>query len=321
MNSKANVESSTPTTTVEQIQLSSEQAQIQTPKVNPIKEVLSADETNKKCVDCKKGKATCISVNNGITLCGECANLHVSFGKGISFVHPIDDEWDTYLLTFLKKGGNAKFVAFCDENGISSMPPENRYMTRAVDYYRRNLKADVLNLGKISKDYAKAEELIDNPINCFPEFTNYVLPSQNKPKEPEPNAVVGWLKKMSISITTGAKSLKEKFKATKFAQQLTIANEKVGEQLKKAGTYIAEKSTVVGEKMKIKYADLKTKIASKNNEGEKGVEVSGSENGKEEKKDYDKIDNIINNVEKIEEKKEEITRSQPGQSEPAKPAQ
>ena len=107
MNSKANVESSTPTTTVEQIQLSSEQAQIQTPKVNPIKEVLSADETNKKCVDCKKGKATCISVNNGITLCGECANLHVSFGKGISFVHPIDDEWDTYLLTFLKKGGNA----------------------------------------------------------------------------------------------------------------------------------------------------------------------------------------------------------------------
>ena len=233
MNSKANVESSTPTTTVEQIQLSSEQAQIQTPKVNPIKEVLSADETNKKCVDCKKGKATCISVNNGITLCGECANLHVSFGKGISFVHPIDDEWDTYLLTFLKKGGNAKFVAFCDENGISSMPPENRYMTSAVDYYRRNLKADVLNLGKISKDYAKAEELIDNPINCFPEFTNYVLPSQNKPKEPEPNAVVGWLKKMSISITTGAKSLKEKFKATKFAQQLTIANEKVGEQLKK----------------------------------------------------------------------------------------
>ena len=91
--------------------------------------------------------------------------------------------------------------------------------------------------------------------------------------------------------------------------------------MKKAGTYIAEKSTVVGEKMKIKYADLKTKIASKNNEGEKGVEVSGSENGKEEQKEYDKIEIIINNVEKIEEKKEEITRSQPGQSEPAKPAQ
>ena len=316
MDSKAN-KTETPTTTVEQVQLSSEQSQ----KINPIKEILSADETNKKCVDCKKGKSTCISVNNGVTLCGECANLHVTFGKGISFVHPIDDEWDTYLLTFLKKGGNAKFVAFCDENGISSMPPENRYMTRAVDYYRRNLKADVLNLGKISKDYVKAEELINNPINCFPEFTNYVLPSQNKPKEPEPNAVVGWLKKMGISITTGAKSLNEKFKATKFAQQLTIANEKVGEQLKKAGTYIAEKSTVVGEKMKITYADLKTKIASKNNEGEKGVEVSGSENGKEEKKDYDKIDNIINNVEKIEEKKEEITPSQPAQAEPTKPAQ
>ena len=320
MDSKAN-KTATPTTTVEQVQLSSEQSQIQTPKVNPIKEILSADETNKKCVDCKKGKSTCISVNNGVTLCGECANLHVTFGKGISFVHPIDDEWDTYLLTFLKKGGNAKFVAFCDENGISSMPPENRYMTRAVDYYRRNLKADVLNLGKISKDYVKAEELIDNPINCFPEFTNYVLPSQNKPKEPEPNTVVGWLKKMGISITTGAKSLNEKFKATKFAQQLTIANEKVGEQLKKAGTFIAEKSTVVGEKMKTTYVDLKTKIVSKNTEEEKGVEVSGSENGKEEKKDYDKIDNIINNVEKVEEKKEEPTPSQPANSEPTKPAQ
>ena len=320
MDSKAN-KTATPTTTVEQVQLSSEQSQIQTPKVNPIKEILSADETNKKCVDCKKGKSTCISVNNGVTLCGECANLHVTFGKGISFVHPIDDEWDTYLLTFLKKGGNAKFVAFCDENGISSMPPENRYMTRAVDYYRRNLKANVLNLGKISKDYSKAEELIDNPINCFPEFTNYVLPSQNKPKEPEPNAVVGWLKKMGISITTGAKSLNEKFKATKFAQQLTIANEKVGEQLKKAGTYIAEKSTVVGEKMKTTYVDLKTKIVRQNTEEEKGVEVSGSENEKEEKKDYDKIDNIINNLEKVEEKKEEPTPGQPANSEPTNPAQ
>ena len=43
MDSKAN-KTETPTTTVEQVQLSSEQSQIQTPKVNQIKEILSADE-------------------------------------------------------------------------------------------------------------------------------------------------------------------------------------------------------------------------------------------------------------------------------------
>ena len=327
----------TPTTTVEQVQSSPQQTQTPTQIVNPVREALNADATNKLCVDCKKGKATCISINNGVTLCGECANLHVTFGKGISFVHPIDDEWDTYLLSFLEKGGNAKFVAFCEQNGISSMTPENKYMTRAADYYRRNLKATVLGLGEINKDYAKPEEIIPNPSNAFPEFTNYILPSQSRPKEPEPNPVFGWFRKVSNSVSASAKSLNDKFKATKFGQQLSIAEDKVNQKLKKAGTYIAEKSaplkesikkgtTVVGEKVKNAYGGLKTKITKKNKGNENGVELLGSEVGQEGRSDYTKIDININNPDKVEEKKEEpISQpeqpNQPVVPEAEKPAQ
>ena len=61
---------------------------------------------------------------------------------------------DTYLYKFIELGGNTRFKDFCATNEITDTTDfEVKYKCAAVDYYRRNLKCKVLNLGELQKDF------------------------------------------------------------------------------------------------------------------------------------------------------------------------
>ena len=62
--------------------------------------VYKIDEDNYNCVDCGTPQSNFISINNGITLCNNCAEIHKKFGHNISFVLNINDELDEYLFNF-----------------------------------------------------------------------------------------------------------------------------------------------------------------------------------------------------------------------------
>lgn len=271
--------------------------------INPLEEIINSDPKNKACADCKEEPTTVVSINQGVALCNKCATLHTVLGNGISFLHPMNFEWDTYLIEFFKKGGNSKFIEFCEKNGISELPVDQKYKTKAADYYRRNLKAVILGLGEITKDYENGKEIVENPKNAFPEFMNYLLPSQiSMQVEPQKGKFSSWFKRVGDSIANGAKKLNNKLKSTKFGQTLTQASEKAETQLKKAGTFIVEKTeplkdklkhgtNIIGEHVKGAYDGLKNKIAKNNKDQLK----EGEE--KEKNTEYAKIDININNPE------------------------
>ena len=50
-----------------------------------------------------------VSVNNRITLCELCAQIHKNFGYQISYLRSIEDKFDDYLMHFFIYGGNKKF--------------------------------------------------------------------------------------------------------------------------------------------------------------------------------------------------------------------
>ena len=71
--------------------------------------IFSLDSKNKKCNDCGDEDVKFVSINNGITLCELCAEIHKNLGNQISYLRSIDDEFDDYLMNFFIYGGNKKF--------------------------------------------------------------------------------------------------------------------------------------------------------------------------------------------------------------------
>ena len=138
--------------------------------------ILSIDEGNNKCVDCGKENPTKVSVNNGVILCEECATQHSQLGSMISYIRDLSDGFDDYFTL----GGNYKFKKFLNEENVdASLPINKKYLTKACDFYRINLKKKVQGDKLLEKNYENPNEIIENPENHFPEFDNYVLKIQN----------------------------------------------------------------------------------------------------------------------------------------------
>ena len=77
-------------------------------------------------------------------------------------------------------GSNTKFKRFLtQENVDSNLPIKSKYMTNAVCYYRKNLKAKTEGKKELEKDYNDANEILENNEDIFPEFNKkYVLKNQ-----------------------------------------------------------------------------------------------------------------------------------------------
>ena len=103
--------------------------------------ILSIDEENTKCADCDKENPSKVSVNNGIVLCEGCALQHLDLGTNVSYIRDLSGDFDEYLLNYFTLGGNSKFKRFLKEENIDpNLPIKTKYLIKACQFYRINLK-------------------------------------------------------------------------------------------------------------------------------------------------------------------------------------
>jgi len=143
--------------------------------------IYSIDEQNKNCVDCGAENPTKVSINNGVLICDQCAKEHELLGNDISFLKSIEDDFDEFLINFIVMGSNTKFKRFLTEENVdSNLPIKSKYKTKAVIFYRKNLKAKVEGKKELEKDYEDPNEVVEEEDNnLFPEFNKkYVVKNQ-----------------------------------------------------------------------------------------------------------------------------------------------
>ena len=143
--------------------------------------IFSLDSKNKKCNDCGEPDVKFVSVNNGITLCELCAQIHQNFGYQISYLRSIEENFDDYLMNYFIYGGNKKFRKTLKNMGVNLNDKKaHLYRTFGADYYRRNLKSIVKGNSQLEKDFNNPNEVMQIESNAFPEFENYVVNDYNK---------------------------------------------------------------------------------------------------------------------------------------------
>ena len=149
-------------------------------EINFKETLFSLESRNRKCNDCGDDDVKYVSVNNGITLCELCAQIHKNFGNQISFLRSIDDEFDDYLMNFFIYGGNKKFRKTLRQMGVNlDVKKAQLYRTFGVDFYRRNLKSIVKGNSQLEKDFDNPNEVMQTDSNSFPEFQNYTINNYN----------------------------------------------------------------------------------------------------------------------------------------------
>ena len=255
--------------------------------------ILSIDEENNKCADCGKENPTKVSVNNGIVICEGCAAEHTQLGPTISFVRELSDYFDEYLLNYFVLGGNSKFRRFITEENLdSSLPINQKYLTKACNLYRINLKRKVQGNKLLEKNYENPNEILENPENHFPEFENYIIkgaPQENQTKMEQAKKVLGNIgsglfsfgKKMYSGVKQGANYVAVK------AQPATT-------QIKKGAVYMGHQVGGAYTNLKNKIVALnKPKVEEQQKEGENPENNNeGGNNEQEQTKEEEKNENV-----------------------------
>ena len=208
---------------------------------------------NSTCCDCGMEKPKWASLNNGVFLCLKCAGIHRSLGVDISTIRSLQiDSWTDKQILYLTNGGNNKLKNIWEEYGINSSPSvENKYKSKACDYYRKYLKNLVEKIS--DKDYKQLElikpsseegkELIEmkkgkddvNNMNIIGDFT-------------EPKKEGGFLSMFGSFLNNVKKSASEAAnKITKEIDEL-----KIKDKLREAGDKISDNAKIVGDFIKDK---------------------------------------------------------------------
>ena len=103
---------------------------------NIISYLLEKDYENKICVECKIPMPTHVSINNAIIICGNCASKHKELGYNISYIRELNDNWDQYLLAYLERGGNSRYIRLSKKYDLDDIPIEQKFKTKIMEYYR-----------------------------------------------------------------------------------------------------------------------------------------------------------------------------------------
>ena len=256
--------------------------------------ILSIDEENIKCADCGKENPIKVSVNNGIILCEGCALQHLELGPNVSYIRDLSGEFDEYLLNYFTLGGNSKFKKFLKEENVdTSLPINKKYLTRACEFYRINLKRKVQGVDLLTKKYENPNEIVENMENNFPEFEDYVIKNQKQNK----NQKLGQAKKLIGNIGSGLFSFGKKVYSgvKQGANFVAVKAQPATNKIKKGAVYMGHQVGGV-------YSNIKNKITSLNKGQQKEKEEEKNENENKNDNNEKKEENEI----KEEEKKEEV---------------
>ena len=125
--------------------------------------IFSIDSKNKRCNDCGEKHISYASINNGVTICNLCVQIHRQLGSKFSELKKIDEEFDDYTMNFFIYGGNKNFHKFLKELGVnSSIQRSKLYKTKGADYYRKYLLAKVKGVENTSKKPDNPNEVIED---------------------------------------------------------------------------------------------------------------------------------------------------------------
>ena len=189
--------------------------------------LFSLDKKNCTCNDCGDSNVKYVSINNGITLCELCAEIHKNFGYQISFIRSIEDQFDDYLVGFFIYGGNKKFKKKMRNLGVNlDQKKGNLYRTFGADFYRRNLKSIVKGNSYLDIDFQNANEVMKEDSNSFPEFENYIVNSKFDPVQMiegnnnNINSINNELNGLNINIDLGFHNTNEINNEFNFAQNI-----------------------------------------------------------------------------------------------------
>ena len=110
--------------------------------IKMIKETLK-DESNDNCVECGANNPQYISINNSIFLCKDCILNHLQLPQEASTIIKNDLKILNFEeIQYIYNGGNRKLLDFINNEfpKLKEFPPQQLYITKAMDYYRKNLK-------------------------------------------------------------------------------------------------------------------------------------------------------------------------------------
>lgn len=101
------------------------------------------DPENQVCVDTGTANPQWASLSHGCYISMQAAGQHRGLGVHISFVRSVDlDKWKPTQLKLMQLGGNRRLRDFFRQHGIpDDMPIEQKYDTRAAEWYRLHLRA------------------------------------------------------------------------------------------------------------------------------------------------------------------------------------
>ena len=260
--------------------------------------ILSIDEENNKCADCGKENPTKVSVNNGIILCEGCALQHLELGSNISYIRDLAGDFDEYLLNYFTLGGNSKFIKFLKEENVDkSLPINKKYLTKACEFYRINLKKKVQGQNLIKKNYENPNEIVENMENNFPEFEDYILKNQKQGKTQK----IEQAKKILGNIGSGLFSFGKKMYSgvKQGANYVAVKAQPATNKIKKGAVYMGHQVGGV-------YSNIKLKIVGTNKgKADEKADEKKEENNDNEIKNENKEENEIKEEQKKEEEKKD----------------
>ena len=144
--------------------------------IEVMRRLFEKDYENKVCVECKCPMPSFVSINNAILLCDRCAKRHMNLGYNVSYIRNLASNWDAYLYSYMDRGGNSRYIRLSKKYELDSMPIEQKFNTRILEYYRLLIKSEVLaDAPPFEIPYEVAKEPINNQIIYFPEFENYQI--------------------------------------------------------------------------------------------------------------------------------------------------